>query len=207
MAKKYRNVETKISPITIGAILLFIISMITLVLVLQPKKEETLTDNYLRNGANSALTDEKYQLKEDNNFVVIDQLSNQWLGLQKGLNHQIAKDELTIVFFANTTNTTAVGSIAYVHYYLYTYEATKALGESVANIIHFNASEGTGKNSLETIFEKITKKFDLEEDTLTTSGVPALVAFKNGKVEKALTSNLTPNTIKDFYSDLLNPDK
>ncbi|NLK13017.1 MAG: hypothetical protein GX312_05415 [Candidatus Phytoplasma sp.] len=203
MAKKYKNAETKVHPITIGAILLFVVSMITLILVLQPKPETTLTEKYLAAGANSSLADEKYALSKDNNLVVNNHLNNQWFGLKKGIFHEIEKDELTLILFANPDNAASASAIAYVHYYLYTNPSTKALGESVKNLIHYSVSSGTGKNSMGKVLEKITEKLELEEDELVATEMPVLVAFKNGKVVESLTTGLTPNSIRDFYLELL----
>ncbi len=203
MAKKYKNAKTKVHPITIGAILLFVVSMITLILVLQPKPETTLTEKYLSAGANSSLTDEKYAFKKDNHLVVNNHLNNQWFGLKKGIFHEIQKDELTLVLFANPENSASVSAIAYVHYYLYTNPSTKALGESVGELIHYTVKSGTGKNSMKNVLEKITEKLDLEEDELVATEMPVLIAFKDGKMVDALTTGLTPNSIRDFYLELL----
>ncbi|CCV64644.1 conserved hypothetical protein [Alteracholeplasma palmae J233] len=212
MAKKYKNIESKISPVTIISIILVLVGLITLMVVLQPSAKTTLTKDYLNAGVNSSIADD-YKFTEENHITPLNNLNDKWFGIENGLYSEIKKDQVTIVFFGNKNDANSVGSLAYVEYYLYKHAENKELSEKVKQIYHFNTEavveNVVNKKDIKSVFEKISEKFEIE-DELTSITIPTLVAFKNGQVLKQLpasTAALSAVDIKNFYVSVLELSK
>src|SRR5690606_17208499 len=117
MAKKYQAIETKIHWLTWTIIGVIVVSLITILLVIQPSEKDVFYDSYY-----SVSSDINFQKKfpRDNKFSFVKSLEDEWFGLQQGLYSLGERDNhLSIVFFGEPTHQTSVAQIANVYARLY----------------------------------------------------------------------------------------
>lgn len=208
MAKKYQSIETKIHPMTWIIMGLILVSLLTLFFAVQPTEKDLLYTSYETAAQGDSSFGKK--LPEDNKIHLLKSLDNEWFN--EGLiSLSDRDDQLTIVYFGNSSVTGS--SLALANAYAYLYGAAKAdvavsslfeaLGDSKVKFYHYEATA----DQMNSISERLNDKFDDLE--LNAPTIPYIIAFYNGEVLEhgSLTQSNVPQYLKyTFYKNIFEHD-
>lgn len=204
MAKKYQSIESKIHPLTWIILGLVVVSLLTLFFAVQPTEKDLFYASY--ETAAQGDTSFGKKLPSDNKIQLLTSLDNEWF--KEGLlSLGDRNDQVTIIYFSNSTVTGS--SLALANSYAYLYGAPKAdvaasalyqaLGDSKVKFYHFEATAA----EMESITERLTDHYDQLE--LDTPGIPYIMAFYNGELLEhgSLTQANVPQYLRyTFYKNI-----
>jgi hypothetical protein len=185
MADKYNKVKPKVHPITYGSITLFLLIVLAVILFVGPSDSEVLYNTYLYSG--TALPE---TFTEEHPFVEINYESG-FLGLSRGLEKTIEKEDVVLLFIGSETCEACVSHIGAIQKYFY----EEGVDELVDTFWYFNPA-----NQLEEFEELTVNHPDIGQTT------PQIILFVDGAVVATFTASATDEqginrTVKAFFKD------
>lgn len=204
MAKKYNSIATKIHPITIASITIFVVVIVALLFAIQPSKESRFYQSYKSQEYTFQELFDSNKMDENHNFKFVNHIDDQWFGLQKGLSSIAARNEVTIVFFGNPSNQNSFSQIGNVHARLF--GAPRASVEpsvlytelgNLVSLYHYEVSS----TNLAGVIETLNERYETE---IVASQLPLLVVFVAGEIVDytTLSSSNVPQELRVFYRDI-----
>lgn len=210
MAKKYQAIQTKVHWLTWTIIGVVVVSLIGLVIALQPSAKDNFYDNYLVRAQDATF---QQKLPKDNKYQLVDSLENKWYDLfDKGVYELAERDNhLTIVFFGDYNNLPSVVAVANVYARLYGSNETNpaiqpsalhtSLGDAKLSLYHYSVKEAAFLG----LVDKLNEKYD---DTIEAVAMPMVVAFLDGQViaQVKLEATSQASQLFNFYNEILEKD-
>ncbi|VEU82184.1 hypothetical protein [Acholeplasma hippikon] len=201
MAKKYQAIQTKVHWLTWTIIGVVVVSLIGLLIALQPSAKDNFYNDYLVNTQDYQF---ESKLPKNNKFELVNS--------RKGLYSLADRDNhLTIVFFGDSSNQASVGAIANVYARLFgaadadpkinpsaLYEA---LGDAKLTLYHYSVKEA----SFLDLMNQLNEKYDAK---INAAAMPTLVVFLDGEVVDFLqvAESSQASQLFKFYNDILDKD-
>ncbi|PKK96882.1 MAG: hypothetical protein CVV58_04090 [Tenericutes bacterium HGW-Tenericutes-3] len=183
MANKYAKIEPKIHPLTIAAIVGFLVVVIGLIFIFKPHDDTIIYASY-EATATSDFT-------EDHPFVTV---SYEGTLFKRGLEKIIAKEEIVLVYIGFSECPSCQAHIgAFQKYYL-----SEGFDDYVSKIYYLNTSED---------LDGVTALTEMYDEVLTST--PQLIVFMNGEIIDVFTPVSSDDTaainrsVRDFYRDAI----
>lgn len=181
MANKYSKLEPKVHPLTIVAIVAFFVVIVAFIFALQPTNSQRIYNAYQAN-ANSYFT-------KDHPFVQTN-YENGFLGLNRGLEKRIEKEEIIFVMISQPACTSCQAHIGTFQRYF----ESENMDEYVSRIYYLNASSDS---------KGLTKFAEAYEEVELST--PQFLVFKNGEIISKFTpvsgsdTQLINRSVRDFF--------
>jgi|SRR5690554_440930 len=212
MAKKYQAIETKVHWITWTSIILVLVTIFTLLIVIQPSDKEVFYSKY--QAINAMNPDFSKKLPEENKYQLVSTLEDEWFGLQKGVYSYASRtDHVTVVFFGHPENQNSGTHIANAYVRLYgsskvspVIEPSKlyqGLGDEKVSIFYYEVRP--------THFTELVDSLNdhFEDAGISAADIPLVVAFLDNEVlaYDVLSGEDVANILRDFYNEVFAHEK
>lgn len=206
MAKKYQAIETKVHWLTWTAIIAVVVALVSLVILIQPSKEEVFYNTYYGIATEY---DFKKKLPRDNKYIIVDRLEDGFLGINKGVfSFGERNDKLTIVFVSHPSIENGSTTLSNVYARLYgssevkpSIEASnlyKELGDEKIDLLYYELSS----DKVDEFVDQIKNRYD---NKFASETIPMLLVLFDGKLVDyaVLTSSNIPLQLIQFYDSVL----